>query len=116
MTEPTEPGLPPAVPPPPATPPWETPPAAPPPAAPPWETPQAAAAPAVEPPAAAKPQRSGGPEAATLIVGLVFLAVGVWFLLDRTLGFNMPDIQWGNVWPVFLIGLGALVLFRAVRD
>jgi len=51
----------------------------------------------------------------TLVLGLIILAVGVYYLLDRTLGIAMPRIQWGSLWPVLLIVLGGLILFRAIE-
>ncbi|MBA2720184.1 MAG: hypothetical protein H0U52_13240 [Chloroflexi bacterium] len=48
------------------------------------------------------------------MVGVGLIAIGLYFFLDRTLGVPMPRIQWGTVWPILLIGLGAIVLFRSV--
>jgi hypothetical protein len=47
---------------------------------------------------------------ATIVFGLIVIAVGVWFLLDRTLGFELPDIEWGSLWPLIVIGLGVWIL------
>lgn len=55
-----------------------------------------------------------GPSVAALVVGLVLVAVGLYFFLDRTLGVALPRIQWSTVWPVILIGIGAIVLVRSV--
>lgn len=46
--------------------------------------------------------------------GLVVLAVGLWFLADVTLGMNMPAIAWGEIWPLGLILLGVLIVFRGM--
>jgi uncharacterized membrane protein len=51
----------------------------------------------------------------TIVFGLIILAVGVYYLLDRTLGIAMPRIQWGSLWPVLLIALGGLILLRAIE-
>ena len=48
------------------------------------------------------------------IWGLVLLAVGAWFFADITLGYDMPSIAWRDLWPVFLIGIGLLVLVRGL--
>ena len=37
-------------------------------------------------------------------------------ILERTLGFQMPDVRLGDLWPILLIVLGGVVLFRAARD
>ena len=40
----------------------------------------------------------------------------VWYFLDDTLALQMPDISWGSLWPVFLIVLGAVIIWRAALD
>ena len=52
---------------------------------------------------------------AAIIVGLVILAAGVYFLLDRTLGVPMPPIRWGSLWPILLIVIGGIVLIRSIQ-
>ena len=56
----------------------------------------------------------GATDTAGRIWGLILLAVGAWFLADITLGYDMPSIAWRDLWPVFLIGLGLLVLVRGL--
>jgi hypothetical protein len=46
--------------------------------------------------------------------GVVLLAVGLWFLADVTLGYDMPSIAWRDLWPIALIGIGLLVLVRGM--
>ena len=53
-------------------------------------------------------------DSAGVIWGLILLAVGLWFLADVTLGFDMPRIAWRDLWPIGLIGIGLLVLFRGM--
>ena len=48
-------------------------------------------------------------------VGLLLLAIGLWFFAERTLGLDMPDIRWSQLWPVILIVIGVVILFGAVR-
>jgi uncharacterized membrane protein len=87
-----------------------------------WSPPEAAASapadqPPSPPPAATRTRpRFGAVDSAAAVVGLIILAIGIWFFLDRTLGFEMPRIEWGNVWPIFLIVIGGLIVFRAGRD
>ena len=45
-------------------------------------------------------------DTAARVWGLIILAVGVWFLLDVTFGYDMPRIPWGDVWPIGLIVIG----------
>jgi hypothetical protein len=51
---------------------------------------------------------------AAIIFGLIVLAIGVYYFLDRTLGVAMPAIHWGNLWPVLLILLGAVIVIRSL--
>lgn len=51
----------------------------------------------------------------TLVVGLSILGLGLWFFLERTLGYDLPTIRWSQFWPVILIVIGAAVLLGAVR-
>ena len=50
---------------------------------------------------------------ASMVVGAILLLVGVWCLLDQTLGVRMPRIDWGGFWPVILIVIGGIMLYRA---
>jgi Domain of unknown function (DUF5668) len=62
-------------------------------------------------------QREGARRAidtGTVIWGLILIAVGGWFLLDHTLGFDMPDIDWGDLWPVILIVIGGGVILQGI--
>jgi uncharacterized integral membrane protein len=51
-----------------------------------------------------------------LVFGAILLVVGAYYLLENTFGFNMPEINWDQVWPIFLIVLGASVVLRAVAS
>lgn len=48
-----------------------------------------------------------------IVFGLIILGIGVYYFLDRTLGIALPRIQWGSIWPIFLIILGGLILLRS---
>jgi LiaI-LiaF-like transmembrane region len=65
------------------------------------------------PPTDWRPPRHRDSNVASIVVGLVILGLGIWYFLDQTLGFTMPDVDWGDLWPVFLIAIGGLVIFRA---
>ena len=52
---------------------------------------------------------------ATIVSGLIVIAVGVWFFLDRTLGIDLPPISWGSLWPLAIIGVGAWILLGAAN-
>jgi hypothetical protein len=53
-------------------------------------------------------------DTAARIWGLIILAVGAWFLVDVTLGYDMPSVPWGDVWPIGLILVGLLVVVRGM--
>ena len=66
------------------------------------------------PPASAwRPPKQRGVNVASIIVGLVIIGIGIWYFLDQTLGFQMPRISWGDLWPIFLIIIGGVILFRS---
>ncbi len=50
----------------------------------------------------------------TVVWGLILIAVGTWFLLDHTLGFDMPDVRWGDLWPLILIVIGGAVILQGL--
>ena len=54
------------------------------------------------------------PNPGAVVAGVLFIVLGVLFLVDRTSGVNL-DLRW--VWPFLLIGLGiaGLVRSRAAR-
>jgi hypothetical protein len=53
--------------------------------------------------------------AGAIVLGLIILAIGVYYFLDRTLGIAMPQIEWRGLWPILLIILGGLILFRSIE-
>jgi hypothetical protein len=58
--------------------------------------------------------RARGQNGPSIVVGLIFVAIGVWYFLDQTLGLDMPRINWRDFWPVILIFLGGVIVFRSV--
>ncbi len=62
-----------------------------------------------------RPPRSRESNVASIVVGIILLAIGVWYLLDQTLGIQMPRINWSDTWPIFLIAIGGIMLVRSAR-
>jgi phage shock protein C len=63
-------------------------------------------------PAATHPAASGSSSGtAGVVVGIGLVVIGVWFLLREYL----PDINWGLLWPLVLVGIGALILVTSMR-
>jgi phage shock protein PspC (stress-responsive transcriptional regulator) len=48
---------------------------------------------------------------AGVVIGLGLVLIGAWFLVREFL----PPIDWSLVWPLILVGIGALVLFASMR-
>jgi hypothetical protein len=59
--------------------------------------------------------RDARPSLMAIIVGVGFIAVGLYYFLDRTLGITMPVIRWNSLWPILLILLGGLVIIRSIE-
>jgi TRAP-type C4-dicarboxylate transport system permease small subunit len=51
-----------------------------------------------------------------LIFGAILLLVGGYYLLVNTFGVNLPELDWDQIWPIALIGLGLAVLAKAVQS
>ena len=62
-----------------------------------------------------RPPRSRESNIASMVVGIILLIIGVWYLLDQTLGIEMPRIDWGDFWPILLIAIGGIMLIRSAR-
>lgn len=62
--------------------------------------------PAAEPPPAERREGRAG-----VVVGAGLVLLGAWFLVREYL----PPINWNLVWPVILIGVGALILITSAR-
>jgi len=71
--------------------------------------------PAIPPEPAAGPPVSDGPRYGSIIVGLVILAVGIWYFADRTLGLELPRLDADQLWPIAVIALGAWLIVRPHR-
>jgi phage shock protein C len=58
-------------------------------------------------PTASRPsdQRAG------MVVGIGLVLIGVWFLLREYL----PGIDWGLIWPLVVVGIGAAILVTSMR-
>lgn len=62
-------------------------------------------------PIAQPPARRGGNGGATIVFGLALVVIGGALLLERV----MPAFDLGALWPVLLIGLGAVLIVGSVR-
>ena len=60
-------------------------------------------------PASAATSGAGGQ--AGVVIGIGLVVIGLWFLLRQYL----PEIDWSLIWPLVLVGIGALVLVTSMR-
>jgi hypothetical protein len=72
--------------------------------------------PQAPPPSAWRPPASDSGRSASLIFGAIILIIGVWFFATNTLGLDLPDLDWGQLWPVILIAIGAWIVLTAMRQ
>jgi phage shock protein C len=61
--------------------------------------------------AADRPAPSAAADRGPLWLGLVLVAAGIFFLVQELL----PEIDWGRLWPVVLVVVGAVLLIGALR-
>ena len=57
------------------------------------------------------PDRDWSDGRAGVLVGVGLVLIGLWFLLREYL----PGINWGLIWPLILVGIGALILVGSLR-
>jgi hypothetical protein len=67
------------------------------------------------PPPAWQPPPADQGRNASLILGVIVLIIGAWFFATRTLGLDLPDLDWNQLWPVILIVIGGWVVYRSFR-
>ena len=90
--------------------------ATPPPPPPPSDTFGAAPVPPV-PPLVERPRRDerDAGRTASVLFGLVFLGLGLWFFADQTLGYELPRVRWSQLWPLVLVVIGLWVVLGSMR-
>jgi len=69
------------------------------------------------PPVASPPRRDDRDHGrtASILFGLVFLGLGLWFFVEHTLGYELPRIRWSQLWPAALIIIGLWVVLGSMR-
>ncbi len=73
-----------------------------------WSTPPGA-------PPAWRPQARDQGNLGSIIMGLVLVGIGLWFFADVSLDLDLPRISWGQLWPVFIIAVGAWIALGSMR-
>jgi hypothetical protein len=47
-----------------------------------------------------------------VIFGGILLVVGIYYLFQQTLGFDIPDLNWNQIWPILLVILGVVIVYE----
>jgi hypothetical protein len=50
-----------------------------------------------------------------IVFGGILLVIGLWFFADQTLGLDMPQLRWSQLWPLFIIGVGVWIALGSMR-
>jgi hypothetical protein len=57
--------------------------------------------------------RLRGLDIGAVIIGLLILGVGVYYLLVNMFGFALPELDWDKIWPIAVIALGLGIVWGA---
>ncbi len=48
-----------------------------------------------------------------IILGLLILGVGIYYLLVNAFGLSLPELDWDVIWPIAVVALGIGILWGA---
>jgi hypothetical protein len=48
-----------------------------------------------------------------ILLGLIILGVGVYYVLVNTFGFELAELDWDKIWPLAVVALGIGILWGA---
>lgn len=48
-----------------------------------------------------------------ILIGLIILGVGIYYVLVNTFGFELAELDWDKVWPLAVVALGIGILWGA---
>jgi hypothetical protein len=51
----------------------------------------------------------------SIVFGIVLVAIGLWFFAGVTLGLEMPDLQWRDLWPFIIVAIGGWIVLSSMR-
>jgi uncharacterized integral membrane protein len=60
--------------------------------------------------------RHRGLDLGALLFGAILLVIGGYYLLTNTFAIALPELDWDMIWPLFVIALGAGILWRAIES
>ena len=58
-------------------------------------------------------ERLRGIDLGAIILGVLILGVGVYYLLVNAFGLALPELDWDMIWPMAVIALGVGILWGA---
>jgi hypothetical protein len=58
-------------------------------------------------------ERRRGTASGELIFGGILVLVGLYVFAQQSLGLDLPDIDWSQIWPLILVVVGAAILVGA---
>ena len=71
-------------------------------------------APVAPPPPAWQRTAADSGRMGSVVLGAILVAIGLWFFADQTLGLDMPRLDWGDLWPLIIIGIGAWIVLSSL--
>ena len=57
--------------------------------------------------------RLRGLDLGAVIIGVLVLGVGAYYVLVNTFGVNLPDLDWDKIWPLAIMALGVAIIAGA---
>jgi hypothetical protein len=74
-----------------------------------------------DPPSTSRPVMGGGGamnrlrglDLGAIIIGVLVLGVGAYYVLVNTFGVNLPDLDWDKIWPLAVMAVGIAILAGA---
>ena len=57
--------------------------------------------------------RLRGLDLGAIIIGVLVLGVGAYYVLVNTFGVNLPDLDWDKIWPLAVMAVGVAIIAGA---
>ena len=57
--------------------------------------------------------RLRGLDLGAVIIGVLVLGVGAYYVLVNTFGVNLPDLDWDKIWPLAVMAVGVAIIAGA---
>jgi uncharacterized integral membrane protein len=51
-----------------------------------------------------------------LVLGVILVLVGGYFLLENAFGIELPELNWDLIWPLALVALGIGIVVKALSS